>query len=156
MMLRSSASLAGCALLAPLLLHAAPPQTPPSQAAVQAIRAATQGRLQSTHGQYREPACDGQMLDYDAEAVDLDGDGQLEVFTLVHGSCMGGMAGAHMNLYIRDAGGRWQPQFGFPGYYKVLKTRRQGFPDIQIDGPGQCSPVWRWNGRAYDLHRKCR
>lgn len=66
------------------------------------------------------------------------------------------MAGVHMKLYIRNAAGQWKPQFGFPGIYKVLKTRNKGWPDIEIGGPGACAPVWRWNGQAYAILKKCR
>ena len=47
------------------------------------------------------------------------------------------------------------PQFGFPGEYKVLATRHRGYPDIEIPGPGTCFPVWRWNGSAYAIHKRC-
>lgn len=53
---------------------------------------------------------------YEAEAVDLDGDGQLEVMT---------------------------QEFGFPGWLKILEARNHGFPDIEVLGPGTCFPVWR-------------
>ena len=119
------------------------------------IAEATGGRFKAAKGKYFEKACN-ERLDYEAEVVDLNGDGQPEVFTSVQGTCMGGMAGVHMNLYIRGADGRWQPQFGFPGIYNVLKTRNKGFPDIEIGGPGNCFPVWRWNGSAYAIYRKCR
>jgi len=116
------------------------------------IAEATGGRFKAAKGKYFEKACN-ERLDYEAEVVDLNGDGQPEVFTSVQGTCMGGMAGVHMNLYIKGADGRWQPQFGFPGIYNVLKTKNKGFPDIEIGGPGFCFPVERWNGRQYALHR---
>ncbi len=119
------------------------------------VAEATGGQLKATKGQYFDKDCNA-ALDYEAEVVDLNGDGQPEVFTSVQGTCLGGMTGVHMNLYIKNKNGQWQPQFGFPGIYTVLKTRNKGYPDIEIGGPGNCFPVWRWNGKAYALHKKCR
>jgi hypothetical protein len=61
-----------------------------------------------------------------------------------------------MNLYIKNPNGQWKPQFGFPGVYTVLTTKNKGYPDIEIGGPRTCFPVWRWNGRAYAIYKKCR
>lgn len=119
----------------------------------QVIREATGGRLTKPRGSFVDEAC--QTVDYDATVVDLNGDGQPEVFTQVHGTCVGGMAGVHMNLYIKDKRGQWQAQFGFPGIALVKKTRNKGFPDIEIGGPGTCFPLWRWNGRKYILQKGC-
>jgi hypothetical protein len=139
-----------------LLFAAASEVTPPAQAAADAnvIAEATGGKFKATKGTYFEEACNA-SLDYEAEVVDLNGDGQPEVFTSVQGTCLGGMAGVHMNLFIKDGKGRWQPQFGFPGIYTMLKTKHKGYPDIEIGGPGNCFPVWRWNGQQYAIHKKC-
>jgi uncharacterized low-complexity protein len=122
--------------------------------AAQVVSEATGGKLKATKGKYFEKSCNEQ-LDYDAEVVDLNGDGQPEVFTNIYGTCMGGMAGVDMNLYIKNKKGQWIAQFGFPGTYKVLKTKSKGYPDIEIGGPGFCFPVWRWNGHHYKIHKKC-
>ncbi len=60
-----------------------------------------------------------------------------------------------MNRYIKNAGGQWKPQFGFPGMYNILKTKSKGYPDIKIGGPGSCAPVWRWNGQQNAIVKKC-
>lgn len=125
-----------------------------SSADAKVVAEATSGWLKDTKGQYFEETCN-EAVDYDTEVVDLNGDGQPEVFTNVHGICMGGMAGVHMNLFIKNKNGEWKPQFGFPGMYSVLETKNQGYPDIEIGGPGNCFPVWRWNGQEYDIHKKC-
>jgi hypothetical protein len=93
-------------------------------------------------------------VDYDAEVIDLNGDGQPEVFTRLHSACYG-MAGVNMDLYVKDKDGQWKPQFGFPGDYNILKTKNLGFPDIEVGGPGDCFPVWRWNGSSYAIKKKC-
>lgn len=135
-----------------LSIQAAPGADAAANARV--VAEATGGKLKATRGKYFDLACNA-SLDYEAEVIDLNGDGQPEVFTSVHGSCLGGMAGVYMNLYIKDRHGHWRPQFGFQGIYTVLKTRNKGYPDIEIGGPGFCFPVWRWNGRQYALHKKC-
>lgn len=134
-------------------LHAAPKANPAADARI--IAEATGGPLKAARGKYFEQACN-QSLDYEAEVVDLNGDGQPEVFTSVQGTCRGGMAGVSMILYIRDSNGRWQPQFDFPGVYTVLKTKNKGYPYIEIGGPGNCFPVSRWNGQQYSIQKKCR
>jgi len=119
-----------------------------------AVQAATNGKMKAGKGTLNDAEC-GQQIEYEAEAVDLNGDGQLEVFTRKFGSCFG-MAGVQMDLYIRSTDGSWKSQFGFPGDAKLLKTKSQGFPDIEIVGPGRCFPMWRYDGKAYQISKKCR
>lgn len=123
------------------------------QAALDAIQAATGGKMKAVKGKVIDEDC-GEEIEYEAEAVDLNGDGQLEVMTQEFGSCFG-RAGVQMNLYIKDKSGKWQPQFGFPGSPKILEAKNQGFPDIEVLGPGTCFPVWRYNGKQYDIAKRC-
>ncbi|MGO4332981.1 hypothetical protein AB4Z48_19000 [Cupriavidus sp. 2TAF22] len=118
------------------------------------VAEATQGQLKALKGKVFDKSCN-ESVDYDAAVVDLNGDGQPEVFTNFYGTCVGGMAGVSMQLYVKDGSGRWQPQFGFPGQATVLKTKHLGYPDIEIGGPGNCFPVWRWNGAQYAPYKKC-
>jgi len=105
---------------------------------------------------------DGKVLDDcnqsvqpDTEVIDLNKDGQPEVFIQVSSSCYGG-AGAQLSLLIKDKSGRWQSNFGFPaGSYKLLDTQNKGYPDIEIGGSGFCFPVWRWNGTQYAIYKRC-
>ena len=122
--------------------------------ALAAVQSATKGKMKPGKGKVNDRDC-GQMIEYEAEAVDLNGDGQLEVLTREFCSCFG-MAGVQMNLYIKGKDGHWKPQFGFPGEPKLLKTKSHGFPDIEVLGPGQCFPVWRYNGKEYQVAKKCR
>ena len=139
------------------LLLAAPIEAAPTAgdaADAKVITDATGGNYRATKGKYFDKDCN-EWLEYEAEVVDLNGDGQPEVFISVQGSCLGGLAGFYMELYIKDNKGRWKQQFGFPGIYNVFKTKNRGYPDIEIGGPGFCFPVWRWNGRQYAIHKKC-
>ena len=116
---------------------------------------ATGGQLKAVKGKYFDKDCN-QTLDYEAEVIDLNGDGRPEVFASIQGTCLSGATGVFVNLYIKNSKGQWKPQFGFPGVYKVLATRYKGCLDIEIGGPGNYSPVWRWNGLQSALHKKCR
>lgn len=127
---------------------------PMNKRALEAVKSATKGEMEPGKGKMNDRDC-GMQIDYEAEAVDLNGDGQLEVFTKKFGSCFG-MAGVEMNLYIRSKDGSWKPQFGFPGEPKLLNAKSHGFPDIEVLGPGQCFPVWRYDGKAYQVVKRCR
>lgn len=118
------------------------------------VAEATRGQFKAIKGSYVDKDCN-ETQDYTAEVADLNGDGQPEVFVTINGTCLGGMAGSNINLYIKGKNGQWMPQFGFPGIYTVLPTKHKGYPDIEIGGPGFCFPVWRWNGQNYDLHKRC-
>lgn len=134
---------------------------PPLQCAAQSspaadakvVAEATHGRLQSLGGSYFDKDFEA-SVEYQAEVIDLNGDGQPEVFTKLYGG-MFGMAGVNMDLLIKGKDGQWKSQFGFPGEYRILKTKSLGFPDIEIGGPGTCFPVWRWNGSSYAIFRRC-
>jgi hypothetical protein len=98
-------------------------------------------------------AC-GKATEPQVDVVDLNGDGQPEVFVLAEGTCYG-RAGGELSLLIKDSQGRWQSNLGFSaGGYKLLSTKNKGYPDIEIGGPGFCFPVWRWNGKAYAADRE--
>ena len=134
--------LRAAALAAGLVLQAVASQAGPAdKSALAAIQSATAGKMKAAKGKVHDKDC-GQDIEYEAEAVDLNGDGRLEVLTQEFGSCFG-RAGVQMNLFIQNTKGRWKPQFGFPGSPKVLKTVNRGFPDVEVQGPGTCMPVWR-------------
>lgn len=123
------------------------------KAATAAVQAATKGKMKPGKGTLKDKDC-GQV-DYEAEALDLNGDGQLEVLTKEFGPCFG-RTGVQMNLYIKAKNGAWKPQFGFPGEPIFKKTKSHGFPDVEVAGPGACLPVWRYDGKQYQIFKKCR
>ena len=89
------------------------------------------------------------------ELRDMNGDGKDEVLVIYGNSCTSGMAGSSVALFIEDAAGKYQTNLGFPGASADPKPEKsKGYPDLLIGGPGFCFPVWRWNGKAYDLHRQ--
>ena len=131
---------------------AAPAADGPAQD--QLISQATAGKFKARQGNYFSKDCD-ERVEYSAELVDLNGDGQPEVLTYEAGMCMGGMAGQRVDLYIKNKQGRWRAQFGFPGELMPLKAKNRGYPDIGFGLPGLCFPVWRWNGQRYAIHDRC-
>jgi hypothetical protein len=89
--------------------------------------------------------------------VDLNGDGQPEVFALVNDSICYGAAGGQLSLFIKTASGGWKDHFGFPaGGYRLLARRRSGYRDVEIDLPGMCLPIWGWSGQGYAIVKRCK
>jgi len=120
---------------------------------VSIVAEATGGTFKALEGEMFDADCE-ETVEYTAEVKDLNGDGQPEVFTMKYGPCYG-RAGGHMDLLIKNSSGQWVSQFGFGGMYEILATQNLGFPDIEIQGPGMCLPVWRWDGKKYDLFKQC-
>lgn len=97
----------------------------------------------------------GEPVTVEVEARDLNADGQPEVLVVGGNACANGMAGAALWLFIKSPAGQWQAQMGFPaGGYRILSTRTKGWLDIQPEMPGDCQPVWGWNGKSYDVVRR--
>lgn len=120
--------------------------------AVRVVGEATSGRLKGSSGEVWDNNC-GQKVSYSADVIDLNGDGQPEVILTRSSSCYGNV-GSHLDLLVKK-NGKWTAHLGFGGIYKILQTKSKGFPDIEIGGPGFCSPVWRWNGETYAIYKRC-
>ena len=102
---------------------------------------------------FEDTVC-GQPAGAEVELRDMNGDGQDEVLVIYGNTCLSGMAGASVVLFIKDAAGKYRSNLGFPGVTADPKAEKsKGYPDLLIGGPGFCFPVWRWNGKAYDFHR---
>lgn len=96
-----------------------------------------------------DEAC-GQEVSSEVQIKDLNGDGVDEVLITYGNSCMSGMAGSSVVLFIKDKTGHYQSQLGFPGVIaEVRPAKAGGYPDLLIGGPGFCFPVWHWDGKAY-------
>ncbi|WP_136162786.1 hypothetical protein [Sphingomonas flavalba] len=143
---------------------APPPPPPPTPVAGQPFSAAEQAAIfkaaEATRmgkgwslcpdDSFREPAT--------LEAPgDLNGDGRPEALITQSGTFCYGMTGMGYQLLTKQANGQWAtvPGAGGQGIPNILATKGVGgWPDIELGGPGFCFPVWRFNGRAYDLHRQ--
>jgi hypothetical protein len=89
-----------------------------------------------------------------AEVVDLNGDGTYEAFIEWGNSCLSGHTGRSLTLFVKDGSGAYKNQLGFPAFgYETLERGIEGFPDLQLGGPGFCFPVWAWDGLNYEF--KC-
>jgi hypothetical protein len=88
--------------------------------------------------------------------VDMNKDGQEELFVIQGSSALFGHTGQGFGLYMKDKAGtyRQQPEMGGAGIPIILSVKNLGYPDILIGGPGFEFPVYRWNGRNYAYHRK--
>jgi hypothetical protein len=92
----------------------------------------------------------GERAGTTVEFRDMNGDGKDEVLVLYGNTCLSGMAGSSVALFVPDAAGKYHMQLGFPGIAADPKPEKsKGYPDLVIGGPGFCFPVWRWNGKAY-------
>jgi hypothetical protein len=86
----------------------------------------------------------------EVKPVDLDGDGDQEVFVQWGNGCTSGLAGTSVSLFIMDSDGTYRDQFGFPGMVsRVLDGEPGRYPDIEVGGPGFCFGIWAWDGEAY-------
>ena len=84
------------------------------------------------------------------ELVDLNGDGRPEAWvTEGNLGCYGNTA-EWFALVTKDANGTWRTLLDGVGVPTALKTTHNGWPDIEVGGPGFGKfPVYRWNGKAY-------
>lgn len=85
---------------------------------------------------------------------DLNGDGLPEAVVTEGGSYCFGMTGQGYTLMSQQADGGWKlitENIGVPGF--LDSKGADGWPDIEVGGPGFCFPVQRWNGSEYGTDR---
>lgn len=114
----------------------------------QIVAEATGGGLKTAKGTFYDSSC-GENLPYEAKLVDLNDDGQPEVFIAVDGQCLGGMSGSYFDLWMKNPSGQWERQLATQGMFVVRKTKTKGYRDIEVAGPGINTPIWRWDGKKY-------
>ena len=84
------------------------------------------------------------------EVMDLNGDGRPEAMIREENTACYGQIEVAFYLVTRDAPGKWRKIAFERGHPQVLENRRQGWPDIELGGPGFGKmPVIHWNGKAY-------
>jgi len=84
------------------------------------------------------------------ELEDVNGDGKAEAWVKESSTfCYGNTAEFFVLLAKGDDGG-WRKLLEEVGVPTVLETKRQGWPDIEVGGPGFGKfPVRHWNGKTY-------
>lgn len=88
------------------------------------------------------------------EVRDLNGDGRPEAVIAEGSTFCHGNTGSGYSVVSKQANGSWKLIASGTGMPNFLATKGvDGWPDIEVGGPGFCFPVERWNGRAYVLHR---
>jgi hypothetical protein len=88
------------------------------------------------------------------DVVDLNADGTPEIFVLWGNACTSGLTGRSLTLLVRDRAGSYRAELGFPATaWKGLPEATNGWPDLEIGGPGFCDAVWTHRGETYEF--KC-
>lgn len=88
------------------------------------------------------------------ERRDFNGDGLIDALVTEGGTYCFGMTGSGYTLVSRRHDGTWRILDERIGIPEFLATKgSDGWPDIEVEGPGFCFPVIRWNGKEYELNR---
>ena len=133
------------------LLAAAPGNAEPVSADQAAIFVAA-GFTAAADGHYRR--CEEEIpmassMPGQIRFEDLNGDGVAEAWVTESSLFCYGNTGQYFVLLAEDQG-TWQRVLESAGIPGVLESGNQGWPDIEVGGPGFAkSPVYRWNGQVY-------
>lgn len=86
--------------------------------------------------------------------ADLNRDGLPEAVIGESSALCFGNTGSRFTLVSKQRDGRWRRIARNTGYPRFLESRGVGgWPDLEVGLPGLCTPVLRWNGSEYRLHR---
>lgn len=114
------------------------------------------GFKQAAEGRYIRCEEDPPTLSYSPgriEMEDLNGDGQPEAWVKEGSTFCYGNTGEAFVLLGKGAAG-WRVLLEAVGIPMPQQTKRSGWPDIEVGGPGFGKfPVYRWDGKAYVLPR---
>ena len=145
---------AALALIAVTVLaaHAASPPsttlTPADRAAV--CEAAGFKARGSQHIRCEEETPTSSSTPGSIEVVDLDGDGRPEAWVTESSLFCYGDTAAFFVLVTKEEDGTWRKPMEEVGIPTALQTTHQGWPDIEVGGPGFGKlPVHHWNRKAY-------
>lgn len=128
-------------------------------ATAQELPPADQAAALKAAGFNGEPSdCEEQdSASYTAPALDvvqdLNGDGRPDALISEGSTACYGMAGQGYFLVSQQADGAWKLLASGPGIVTFLPSKgANGWPDIEVGGPGFCFPVLRFDGREYQPH----
>ncbi|WP_395517833.1 hypothetical protein [Pseudorhizobium flavum] len=105
----------------------------------------------------------GTSIRYEISPMDLNSDGVNELAVTSSIADLGGLAtecygrdGHSTHLLISDGLGGWKRFFGYEGLDLKYHGRKSGiFPDVELDGPGSCSNIWRFHDAEYGPWKVC-
>lgn len=107
-------------------------------------------------GQWRgcdDPGTPGYVPGQIDTVSDLNGDGRPEAIVTESSTFCYGTTEVGYVLISRQLDGKWKRVASGPGVPTFLLAKSaDGWPDLQVGGPGFCHPVERWNGREYVPH----
>ena len=84
-----------------------------------------------------------------SDVGDLNGDGSPELVVSEGSSYCYGMTGTAFTLVTREGAG-WKAIIDSPGIPLFLESKgKDGWPDVEVGGPGFCFAKLHWNGEAY-------
>lgn len=87
------------------------------------------------------------------QAADLNGDGLPEAIITEGSLFCYGNTGTGFMLVSKQATGKWANLYSSPGMARLLPSRRDGWPEIEVGGPGFCYSIIAWNGGKFDIVR---
>jgi hypothetical protein len=140
-----------------LILLASMAATPPLSASDQTAAFKAAGFSQK-NGIWRTDCDDPGVPNYEPgkieQVADLNGDGRPEAVITEGGLFCYGNTGTGFRLVSRQSNGKWVLLHQSQGIPTILTTRVNGWPEIEVGGPGFCFPVLRWNGKEFANHRQ--
>jgi hypothetical protein len=84
---------------------------------------------------------------------DLNGDGKPEAIVTEGGTACYGNTGQGFHLLTQTGPGAWKVVYSSPGIPEFLATKANGWPEVEVGGPGFCFPILRWDGKTYVFNR---
>jgi len=133
-----------------LLMVSAPPAMAQSNDDAAAFHAAGFARQGSEWRKCEDPGTASYVAGSLERVGDLNGDGQPEAVVSESSSFCYGFEGAGFALVSRQVDGSWKLLMEGSGIPVFLDSKGpDGWPDIEIGGPGFCFPRVRWSGSEY-------
>jgi hypothetical protein len=120
-----------------------------------AFRAAGYKRVGSQWRKCDDPGTASYTSGAIEQAKDLNGDGRPEAVITEGSTYCFGMTGTGFDVVSKQADGTWKLMVSRTGMASFLSAKgHEGWPDIEVGGPGFCFPIERWDGREYRLNRR--